>query len=230
MGNIDIVSKYLGIYDEHYLKGNKDINEIHYIVNVLHKYSDKLDTLDELFICKLLDRESSNSTVKERFGIDEIIILLDKKGLDLNNRYCFMMESILITLLYSHESIDNKELMELVNCYAQMRYGFEAYISESNDFRTFVKELEKNCGYNFKTYLFEFLIYICAYIYYNSLDPELLRDVSIVFMCHYEEVIDILKINGFGFYDSIDNDYFNHLINLILSVSINKDSDKKVLS
>ena len=228
--DVDLVSKYLEIYDKHYLKGNKDINEISYIVNVLNTYKDKLSTLNESFIEKMLDTEINNSSIKERFGIDELIIILDKNKLDFNNRYCFMIQNILTSLLYSKEEINNEELNQISYNYIQTRYGFEAYISESYEFRSFIKEIEKNCGYSFKNYLFDFLTFVGAYIYYNSLDPELLRDLSIIFMCHYDEVIDILKINGFGFYDNIDNDYMTILVNLILSKGFNSHVIKKELS
>lgn len=217
MENNELIKKYSDIYQTYYFKGNyrKEFKELK---KELINYKDKLNILNPSFMEFMLEMERKATWAPDKYAVDELIVILDKNRLPLDNHYCYCISTIMKALSYSKLEINNKELMDLSHEFTRMRYGFESYFSESKDFRDYLNEVINFASIKPKDMVIDYLAYIVAYLYYNSFDKQIIYDTAITFMCNYEEIIDKFRMNGFSIIDEFTNDYFELFINTILSV------------
>ncbi len=226
MNNNELIKKYMDIYQNSYFKGNyrKEFREL---TKELINYKDRLSILNPSFMEFMLEMESKATVATDKYAIDELIVILDKKRLPFDNHYCYCINTIMKALSYSKLEINNKELMELSLEFTKMRYGFESYFSESKDFRNHLQEVINLSSIKPKDLVIDYLSFIIAHLYYNSLDKGIVYDTAITFMCNYEEILDKFRINGFSIIDDFNSEYFELFINTILSVNNKKKIIKR---
>ena len=224
-----LIKEYLEIYKVHYYKGC-DRKGYKKLRNILIEYKDQLPLLDKDYIAFMLDVEAKTYPTYENYGNDELLLILDKNKLPFDTHYCYCMNTILKSLSYSQITIKNEELMKLSKEYTKMKHGFECYLSESVKFREYMKQIINITGVKPNEIITDYIAFISAFLYYNSIDPKVVYDLSITFMCYYEEILDKFKMNGFTIVDEFNNDYFNIFANIIMSVKNNHKEYKKVLS
>lgn len=192
--------------------------------------SSSIAKLDELNLLPKNDIEY----ITKVFNYLELELICDKDALPFDNEYCMIISSIINKTRKNKQFIEDNKLMEYVRETLNMQYGFERYISESDDFRSYIYDLSERLKYrvyDFKRFIDEILNYITAYAYNYDLDKELLRKISIIFMCNYKKVVDTLELNGFNMKNAcLDKNYFETLISLIQKCSSLNDDKGKVIS
>ena len=192
--------------------------------------ADTIKTLDELNLLPKTDVHYITNV----FSIVELELICYRKSYPFNSEYCKTIDNIINKTKRNKRFIEDNDLMEYIKVSLNMQYGFERYISESKDFRTFIYDLASK--YNYKVYDFKKIIdmmlnYLTAYAYYCEIDKDIVRKLSIIFMCNYEKVTDTLLINGFDIRNiNLDNNYFESLIKLIQKCSSLDDDKGKVIS
>ena len=199
-------------------------------VSYMPPISTSIDKLDKL---GLLPKNDIDYLTKD-FNIMELELICYKDAYPFDDEYCRNINSIISKIRNSKKFISDNTLMEYIKETIHMQYGFESYISESEDFRSFIYDLAEK--YKYKIYDFKKIIditlnYLTAYLYYYNMDKDLIRKLSIIFMCNYEKVADTFSINGFNFRVlELDENYFETLISLINKCSSLDDDKGKVIS
>lgn len=215
-----LVKEYL---DGYYLGFYKSLD-----ISYMPPVSTAIDKLDRLGLLPKCDVDYLTS----EFNIMELELICNKDAYQFDGEYCRNINSIITKTRNSKKFIEDNTLMEYIKESLNMQYGFEMYISESEEFRSFIYDLSEKYKYkiyDFKKILGITLNYLTAYLYYYNMDKDLIRKLSIIFMCHYEEVADTFSINGFNFRSlEFDNNYFETLISLIQKCSKNEDNGKVI--
>ena len=192
--------------------------------------STEIDDLDKLGVLPKNDIDYITKT----FNIIELAIISYKDSYPFDNEYCMNIKSIIDKVKSNKKFIEDNVLMEYIKETISMQYGFERYLSESEQFRSFIYDLAEKLNYkvyDLKKLINRTLSYITAYTYYYGIDKELIRKVSITFMCNDQKVVDTLILNGFSMKNvSLDQNYFETLISLIEKCSsLNEENEKVIL-
>ena len=226
MENNDNYSPLVKEYLDGYYMGFYKSLDISYMAPI----STSIDKLDKLGV---LPKNDIDYLTKD-FNIMELELICYKDAYPFDDEYCRNINSIISKIRNSKKFISDNTLMEYIKETIHMQYGFESYISESEDFRSFIYDLAEKYNYriyDFKKYVNRISNYLTAYFYFNSLDKELIRNLFIIFMCNYEKVIDTLALNGFNFNNvALDKTFFETLISLIQKCSSLNEDKGKVIS
>ncbi len=191
-----------------------------YVLEVLENYKEQLP-------------EESINFITKHINMFQLIMICDKQAVVFDNYYCDSFYHTVKALMNYKGEIDNPKFMEYVKPCISFYYGYEQYISESSEFRDFINnvvEKSSSTKERVKGKLHEILCGLAAYSYYHYLDPKIIDDVAIAYMCNYREVKEIFNMNGIYLFNrNLNDNYYEIFLKVFNSYQDMKKGNQKVI-
>ena len=199
-----LYEKYLEDYKTGYYAGHFVNNE--FLINyILKKYCDVLPI-------------NNVELITNNIRIGELELICDNHCASFDANYCSRFttvenKTVAMKIKYETGTID-----KYIDACDSAKYCVLSYFIENIDFKNYLYDYADEIHSSKNSFLSkinEVITGLGAYLYYHQGDPDIIRKVSLAFMCNYKEAIDMLKINGFTLDNKEYNDeYFIYLLSL----------------
>lgn len=194
--------------------------EFYNLIDFLDKYRDDLPRNDIKFITS-------------HFGIKSLGIICDHKNRCFDKLYISIFQHIVFDIVNYHCEIDKPSFMEYIQPCISYYYGYEEYLSENNEFKKFIEELASTYSISknrIQQKIHDMYCGLAAYLYYNQMNPKILNDVAISFMCYYRDMKEIINMNGiYLFNHNLDEKYYQNFLRVFDIYKESKDPNFKVI-
>lgn len=198
-----------------------------YVMELLEKYKNDLPTGDISFITN-------------RYSIEELSIICDRQCMPFDKNYCVEFLHA-VNCLYSFNgkySINKPEWLEYYNACTSFYRSFDRALKKNPNFNYYITSIINDlitCNRPMKDSIrwFEYNIFIIlcgltSYVYYYSLDINIIKKAISLFIKEYKEIIDYLTMNGIHFHESekFNEEYFKIILMLMNNY---KDRERSII-
>lgn len=191
-----------------------------YTIHILDKYKNELPDEPIGFITK-------------NISIHGVALICDSSAFMFNEHYTDIFYNVVRSMIRSHFEIEKPNFMEYAGPCVAYYFGLEQYISENSEFRDYIKEVGNDLGYKkeqVKDYLLELLCGLAGYTYYHSLNPKIINDVAVTYMCNYRELQEIYRMNGISIgKNNLDNNFYKIFLNIFNNYKDMKKGNQRVI-